>query len=330
MEVLVFEDPWHETDEDVDFLVTVVSGARIGAQDTTQMVIVDDDPLTLYVEIDRDEMPEQSGSSTANAYRNTTVGELTVDLASSNTTEATVPATVTFADGEFTAPFTVTAKDDDDQDDTQTITVTASKAGYVDGVDTIDVTDNESPGFAPGNLLVTTYPSSDEDQISEYTLSGTLVQDITFNHGGDDLIRDIIVDRDRLVQIYSGTFEPSLTTLQVATKTTQDHTVAGWSTANNATYGGIAALGQYVFVTDMRTAAPGEPQGIIRFDIANQTAVRFAEAYEFLDLTIGHDGLLYGLADNDDQHVRRFHPYGLNELQPIALPYDSNRARILA
>ena len=58
---------------------------------------------------------------------------LTVTLSSSDTTEATVPATVTIPANQASATFTVTGVNDTLLDGTQTATITATAAGYVSG-----------------------------------------------------------------------------------------------------------------------------------------------------------------------------------------------------
>ena len=73
---------------------------------------------------------------------------LVVNLASSDTTEATVPATITVAAGQSSSPaFGIDAVDDQVRDGTQTVTIAASAAQHADGSDTLDVTDNEAAGF---------------------------------------------------------------------------------------------------------------------------------------------------------------------------------------
>ena len=65
-------------------------------------------------------------------------------MSSSDTTEATVPATVTIPANQASATFTVTAVDDTLLDGTQTVTITAAAAGYVSGSAAVDVTDYET------------------------------------------------------------------------------------------------------------------------------------------------------------------------------------------
>src|SRR5262249_14501758 len=119
-------------------------------------------------------------------------------------------------------------------------------------------------GFSPaqaaplttGNILV-----SDETtpgRIREFTPAGALVQTFNLPPGlpGDGPPRDLVVDRNGNIQIYNGTFSPVLTALNPATGAVLSNTpFAGWSTVANITYGGITAFGDFVFVTDMATAA---------------------------------------------------------------------------
>jgi parallel beta-helix repeat protein len=68
---------------------------------------------------------------------------LEVSLVSSDTTELTVPPTVTIPQGDTTATFDLTVVDDLEVDDTQTVSVTASAAGWTSAGDTIAVQDND-------------------------------------------------------------------------------------------------------------------------------------------------------------------------------------------
>ena len=116
-----------------------------GASDTdTATVTVTADPV-LTVAITGATISEDGGTTTGTVARSDgTTGDLIVTLASNDTTEATVPATVTIADGASSAQFTVAAVDDTLVDGTQTVTISASAGAYIGGSDTLDVTDNEA------------------------------------------------------------------------------------------------------------------------------------------------------------------------------------------
>ena len=111
--------------------------------------VTDNEVPTLTVVIAAASIGEADGAAatTATVSRNTEdlTSELVVSLSSSDSGEAAVPATVTIPANQASATFNIDAVDDTLADGTQTVTVTASVAGYVDGVGTIDVTDNEVP-----------------------------------------------------------------------------------------------------------------------------------------------------------------------------------------
>lgn len=131
-------------------------------------------------------------------------------------------------------------------------------------------------------------------QLLEYTRSGTLVQSFTppTTDSFHDL-RDIVQGQDGLIHMFNGTFNPVMTTLDPSTGSYSSLSMAGWSTVNNISYGGIAVAKNQVFVSDMMTYGGGEQQGIVTFDMKTGTAQRFAANHEYTDLTMGGDGLLY-------------------------------------
>ncbi len=77
---------------------------------------------------------------------------LTVTLTSNDTTEATVPATVTIPAGQSSVKFAVAAVDDTLSDGSQTVTISVSASGYNGGSTTVTVTDNEPPQYAALSL----------------------------------------------------------------------------------------------------------------------------------------------------------------------------------
>jgi hypothetical protein len=166
------------------------------------------------------------------------------------------------------------------------------------------------------NILVSTEVGIGNNRIIEFTPTGAEVRQyqVPYGTGGahptTEYVRDVIVDSNDDIQIYNGTFDPFLSTLDPDASTYQHHTASGWSTVNNVSYGGIGVFEEFVFVTDMATAGAPE-QGIVRFDSANgYSAQRFATNAEYIDLTVGLDGLLYGLWDNE-QTVDVYDPTSL-------------------
>ena len=82
-----------------------------------------------------------------------TTNALTVMLSSSDTTEATVPVSVTIAAGQSSASFDVTAVNDAAVDGDQTAIITASAAGTTSGTFNVTVQDDEVTTVPTGLLL---------------------------------------------------------------------------------------------------------------------------------------------------------------------------------
>ncbi|MCR9199590.1 MAG: lamin tail domain-containing protein, partial [Planctomycetaceae bacterium] len=114
-------------------------------------------PDALFVTIDLDSFSENGGTTTATVRRTQAdiSSDLVVTLTSSDTTEATVPTSVTIPANAATATFTITGVDDALLDGTQTVTVTASSGSFADGTDTVDVTDDEAQSLVVTPLALT-------------------------------------------------------------------------------------------------------------------------------------------------------------------------------
>jgi len=107
-------------------------------------------PESLIVSISPASFLENAGTSpaTGTVTRSGSIAEsLVVTLTSSDTGEAAVPATVTIPAGQDATTFSVAAVDDTLADGTQTLTVTATAAGYSSGSTTLSVLDDEPPAF---------------------------------------------------------------------------------------------------------------------------------------------------------------------------------------
>ncbi len=145
----------------------------------------------LSVSIAGSSISENGGSTTATVSRNSydLTQSLTVNLASSDTTEATVPASVTIPAGASTATFTISAVDDTLLDGPQTATITVSAAGLASDARSLTVTDFEtlSLSIASGSISekngttigTVTRSNTDIDAAIVVTLSSTDVSEAT-------------------------------------------------------------------------------------------------------------------------------------------------------
>jgi ELWxxDGT repeat protein len=140
-------------------LINPTGGATIGSQGSATVTILDDDVLPkLTVTFNPNVIAEDSGNiaATGTVTRDVvTDTPLVVTLSSSDTTEATVPQTVTIEAGQASATFSINAVDDAVVDGTQTVTITATPLNPNTttplpegaGSNTLQVTDNESPSL---------------------------------------------------------------------------------------------------------------------------------------------------------------------------------------
>ena len=83
---------------------------------------------------------------------------LTVNLSSDDTTEITVPATVTVPAGALSANFTAAIVNDTLADGAQPVSITATAAGFPDGTVAVSVLDNDANHFVLGAVPVSQVP----------------------------------------------------------------------------------------------------------------------------------------------------------------------------
>lgn len=145
---------------------------------------------SLSVTIEPASFSEGAGASAASgtvSRTGDTTAAVEVILSSSDVGEATVPGSVTIPVGASSAPFTVAAVDDSEQDEEQTVVISASAAGLFSGSFQVTVEDDEPP--IPTISLI-----SDPTSISENGGSATVTIEIstaadspiTFNLESDD------------------------------------------------------------------------------------------------------------------------------------------------
>jgi hypothetical protein len=171
--------------------------------------------------------------------------------------------------------------------------------------------------FDPDNILV-----SVNNKVREYKPTGALVQTIPFNYGGreysmgTEFLRGIVVDQYGWVDSYNGTFYPFMTRYSPDLDTFEHKTFPGWGSTNSVYGGGITAWQNFVFATNMNNSYDG---GIVRFDLFNRTAQRFAAVRDFIDVSAGLDGKLYALASSQGD-IYVYDPATLQQISHIPKP----------
>ena len=131
--------------------------------------------------VDKTSMSENGGTAVGTVSRNgSTANPLVVTLTSSDTTEATVPPTVTIPAGASFITFPITAVDDLISDRAQRVTVTLTAPTWQPTSISIDVTDDEGP------KIVTLTPSDNSSGIG-YTSSLAITFDRDIKPGSGSL-----------------------------------------------------------------------------------------------------------------------------------------------
>jgi hypothetical protein len=132
---------------DYDALITAAQGEVTSSQ--LLSVFDNEEPsLTLTVEpglFSEAALPIRQAVATGTVKRNTsTEAAMTVNLNSSDSSEATVPTSVTIPAGSASASFVVMPVDDNIADGDQTVEISATTEGLSDAQSTVTVTDNEA------------------------------------------------------------------------------------------------------------------------------------------------------------------------------------------
>jgi hypothetical protein len=179
-----------------------------------------------------------------------------------------------------------------------------------------------------GNILVAAPEDNNPSVIDlrTYSQTGQFLSSVPMPSipGADGSARDIVVGPGNWLDVFAGTFSPQLATQSTPGGAFTAHTTPGWSVVNRTFYGGIAAIDNYVFVTDMLTANDGNAQGVVRFDKGNNFAAkRFSADVDTCDVTIGLDGKLYAMVSPPGQpmsgQVRVYDPTTLALLKTVNL-----------
>ena len=119
------------------------TGIVVGQIIPIALAVTDNDGPTLTVALDAEAVGEGLNPATVGTVtrNSSTANELTVQLASSNTNEATVPVSVVIPQGATSITFPITSRTDGTNDGSQSLTITASAAGFTSGSAPLTVTD---------------------------------------------------------------------------------------------------------------------------------------------------------------------------------------------
>ena len=175
--------------------VTATNSAGLTATQTV-LANVTDIATSLSLTLDQTSINENAGSATATLTRSgDTFGALTISLTSSDETAATVPATVTFADGQTDVTFAIAVVNDDAVSGDQLVTITAAAGAATATADLTvledDITDSTDP-LVLGTDGDDTLTGGDGDDV----LVGGTGSDVLIGSAGDDVFFTDQIDGD--------------------------------------------------------------------------------------------------------------------------------------
>ena len=160
-----------------------ISGSALGYISTSATVSVLDHE-TLSLSLSKSTVSEFGGQATGTITRNNTdiSQPLTVAITSSDTSEATVPASVIIPANATSVTFAITAVDDNLLDGSQTVVIAPTASGYFNQSASIEVTD-----FEPIGLTIAPIAISERNQTAVATLTRTdATQAMTINLTSSD------------------------------------------------------------------------------------------------------------------------------------------------
>jgi hypothetical protein len=170
-----------------------------------------------------------------------------------------------------------------------------------------------------GNLLATVAGPFPTHLVQEYTSTGALVRSVNLppTPGNNfDYARDLVEDPNGTIYVYNGTFTPYLEAYNPATGHWTQTTYPGWSTISDISSGGLAEFHNYLYASDM--AIIGNTGGVVRINLTDGSSTHIGNV-DFNDVTIGQDGLLYGLSEATAT-IYVYDPLSTALLRTVTLP----------
>ncbi len=141
-----------------------------------------------------------------------------------------------------------------------------------------------------------------EQQLHFYSYDKEFVQSVLIPSENNS-VRDVTVLDDGKIAVINGVYEPLLSIYNPLEGTWRHRAFESWGIVNVDSYGGIAHLGNTVFVTDMSTSGDGT-SGIVRFNLDTNVTEFFA-GEEYIDIVVGLDNSLYALSG---RQVDKYNP----------------------
>ena len=280
----------------------------------------------------------------------TRTGDLTsalvVNLSSNDTTEATVPTTVTIAAGASSANFDIAAIDDLVIDGSQPVVLTASASDFSNTTASLTVTDNDTPVVI--TKISAIQGSGTAATAGTFTIEGIVVGDFQgANQLGGFYLQEEDTDADGNVLTSEGIFVNSLTAVNVGDKVRVTGVVAENSSTpsfNQAVITpsdvSILATGQQSLVTasvvDLPTTVLGDLERYEGMLIIIPEALTVTEVFNlgrFGEISLSANGRLFNptnIIDPNDSPASGTTSSGTSNVAAVTAQQNlNNRSRII-
>jgi len=179
-------------------------------------------------------------------------------------------------------------------------------------------------GYQHGNTLI-----SSQNVLHEYSSDNSLVtQTVIPLNANNEVARNLVVLEDGRLAVFNGTYYTELSIYNGSNW--QSITVNGWSIPNNVSYGGITNIANNVYVTDGYTGSGGEARGLIEINLDTGVSNRFITDKDYIDVTLGSDGLLYALQNTYGAVDVVDDPSTLSIIRSVALGHTSTSRGVAA
>lgn len=170
--------------------VTITATASGLTAATLPLQVTDDDtvPSVLSLSATTTTFSEFNGTTTATVSRSSgnITQPLVVTLLSNDTSEATVPATVTIPANSTSVTFTITGVDDTLVDGTQNVSITASATGFTGANLNVQVTDNDVNPALTLSAVSTSISETNGTTTATISRSGANTQPLVVNLSSSD------------------------------------------------------------------------------------------------------------------------------------------------
>ena len=171
----------------------------------------------------------------------------------------------------------------------------------------------------PGDILIS---DGYTHTVIEYSPGGKVIQTINVplidGFYGTNYNRGLVVDSSGNIQVCNGSLTPSIATYMPLTNTWTSQTTSAWGIVGTAYAGAIATYQNYVYAPN----TADNSTELIRFDMAQKTAQRFAGGTAYDRVILGQDGLLYASNANGSSantSIDIYDPKSLHFLRNITL-----------